>query len=214
MNTSFLPLSPEALTKIKPADVRYLEGHPRAYRFDAKDGRFFDHNGDPIAKSGDSLTIVPLSYRIFIAEMFEYSRRTWLEIFFLNAANQVCSMLMHGYSTQEFELATAELFYEEAAVNEITLEILPMQKEKLLEDGKKFKYFIAEFKITKLKPAQAKQPAAIIQELPPVYRKSTAAHPGLLLAWLNYPSAEELPAGLLASPPLPEALPEEATTES
>jgi len=199
MEKRFLPMSADQLAKFDITKALYMQGHPRTYRFDAKDGRTKDHNGDSLTKSGDPLRITPLSYRMFFAEMFDYSPRTWLEVFFLNAAGQVCSMLFHGYSAQEFELSCAALFYDEAAVNEAEFEIAGMQKEKVLEDGQKAKYFIASFRIHVLPKLLMKKPAAILTALAPIYRAKTYSGNQEPLRWLGYPEKVPQPKGIGAA---------------
>lgn len=205
MDKNFLPMSATQLAKTKIATVKYMEAYPRVYRFDAKDGLVKDHNGSPLMKSGDFLTIIPLSYRLFFAELFGYSPRNWLEFFFLNASGQVCSLLFHGYSTQQFEEECAALFYEDAAVNEAEFQIRPMQKEKMLEDGAKIKYFIADFRVKALTGKAIKKPAEIIESLPPVYRRDTTQGAQELLRWLGYP--EKLPRVERVSATEPASLP-------
>ena len=190
MQSSYLPILPAQLAKLNLKKVKYMQGHPRVYRFDAKSGRVQDHNGDPLHKAGEPITLIPLSYRTFYAEMFEYSPRLWLEVFFLNAAGQVCTLLFHGYSSQQFIQACVSLFYDECAVNEVSFEITPMLREKTLEDGKKIKYYIADFAVTTLPKNVIKKPAKVLEQCQPVYRQSTATNQQLE-RWLGYP--EKLP---------------------
>ena len=75
-----------------------------------------------MTKAGASLTIIPLSYRTFFAEMFKMDRREWLELFFLNAAGHMCSLLLHRHSVEQFAGLAASLFYEDVSPVQIELE--------------------------------------------------------------------------------------------
>ena len=113
MSKSTLPAAPDVLATLDLKTVKYFPGKPRNYKFNAKEGVFFDDKEEKLGKSGASLKVVPLSYRTFFAEIFKMDRREWLELFFLNAAGHVCS----GAPVQRRPVAdlSAHLFYEEAA---------------------------------------------------------------------------------------------------
>ncbi len=61
---------------------RYLTGHPRQIRFDAKAGQF---NIGGITPLGNALEFVPLAWRIFQDNILNMGRKTWAELFFVDA---------------------------------------------------------------------------------------------------------------------------------
>ncbi len=188
MSKSTLPATPDVLATLDLKTVKYFPGKPRNYKFNAKEGVFFDDKEEKLGKSGASLKIVPLSYRTFFAEMFKMDRREWLELFFLNAAGHVCSLLLHRHSVSQFADLSAHLFYEEASPVEIELEIKPDVRQHP-EHGK---YFVATYDF-KVLPAKVKKvPAAILKSLPPVYRRDTALATEMMNTWLGYPDLESL----------------------
>ena len=60
---------------------KYLEGHPRQYRFDAKEG-VFNINGTE--KLGRTLTFQPIAWRIFTDNILNMGTKNWAEIFFID----------------------------------------------------------------------------------------------------------------------------------
>ena len=79
---------------------RYLTGHPRQIRFDAKAGQFNIGGTTPL---GSSLSFVPLAWRIFQDDILNMGRKTWAELFFVDEKGAVCAVLFHGYSVENLE---------------------------------------------------------------------------------------------------------------
>lgn len=191
MDKSTLPATPERLATLDPQEVKYFPGKPRSYKFNAKEGVFFNDRDEKLGKSGASLKLVPLSYRTFFAELFKMDRREWLELFFLNAAGHVCSLLLHRHSVSQFADLSAHLFYQEATPVEIELEIKPDVRQHP-EHGK---YYVADYAFEVLPAEIRDRPATILKALPPVYRRETALATELMNTWLGYPELESLQLG-------------------
>ena len=77
------------------SQYRYLEGHPKGYRFDAKEGEF---NINGIKKLGRTLTFRPIAWRIFVDNILNMGVKNWAELFFIDEKNGVSAILFHGYS--------------------------------------------------------------------------------------------------------------------
>ncbi len=120
----------------------YRPGHPRQYRFNASEGRFNMNGETNITKPGETFALIPLAIRVFKDNLFERGRKTWAEIFFLNAKNQVCATMLHGYSVENLQALESELFYEDLNIGEIVLKITPQVKTSKTNGNK---FFIAEF---------------------------------------------------------------------
>ena len=153
MELQLLPMTAETAAQLVNGEtgeitaIQYLVGHPRTYRFDASRG-FFTLNGiTPISKKEQAVTIIPVAYRIFKADILGVKGKQWVELFFLNGRNQVCSLLMHGYSVESLLDSTTDLFYDDVNLCGVALTIQPIEKTSKQQDenGKYPKYFIGKF---------------------------------------------------------------------
>lgn len=143
------PLLPSLETNFVNAEtgelkIKYREGFPRHYRFDASRG-LFNLSDMTITKKGESLSFIPISYRIFKDDILGYGLKKWAEFFFINQKGHVCSLLFHGYSVENLERCTSDLFYDEVNLSEVIITVTPVEKTKKDGEGKGNKYFIAEF---------------------------------------------------------------------
>ena len=143
------PLSPSLETNFTNPEngelkIKYRPGFPRHYRFDASRG-LFSLSDMTITKKSEPLTFIPLSYRIFKDDILGYGLKKWAEFFFINQAGHLCSLLFHGYSVENLERCTHDLFYDEVNLSEVALTATPIEKTKKKGEGKGSKYFIAEF---------------------------------------------------------------------
>ena len=90
--------------------IRYRPGYPRSYRFDASRGLFSINGETPITKKAEPLTFIPIGYRLFKDDILGYGLKKWAEFFFLNEEGHLCSLLFHGYSVENLERTTLDLF--------------------------------------------------------------------------------------------------------
>ena len=127
--------------------IKYFEGVPRQYRFNASTGILNIKGITPVTKKGQAFTILPVAYRQFRDNILNMGVKNWIEFFFLNKRHEICSLLLHGYSVENLSNLVADLFYEEAKLYEIALTIKPSQKE---NKSLKSKYYICEFEFEKL----------------------------------------------------------------
>lgn len=164
--------------------VKYRSGFPRNYRFDASRGIFI--LGEiPITQKGESLTFIPISYRLFKDDILGYGLKKWAEFFFVNQADHVCSLLFHGYSVENLERKTNELFYDEVNLTEVILTAKPVEKTKKSGEGKGSKYYIAEFNYQVL-PNEARSEIKLLGESLNVYREDTLTGDALMELSVNY----------------------------
>jgi len=145
---------------------RYLPGHPRQIRFDAKAGKF-NVGGDK--ELGKSLSFIPVALRIFSDNILNMGRKIWAELFFVDESGAVCAVLFHGYSVENLQKLNASLFYDDLKLTDVLLTITASKKENKTVGGF---YFIAEFMYTPADPAevQARQEFAADHDL---YREET-----------------------------------------
>ncbi|MEM9931874.1 MAG: hypothetical protein AAF840_18930 [Bacteroidota bacterium] len=115
----------------KDGEIRsaaYRIGHPRQYRFNATLGRVNLNGDENLTKAGDPFTFRPIGARIFKDNLFERGKQLWAELFFLNEANQVCNILVHGYTVENLERLESDLFYDDLNITEVMLTLKPAEK--------------------------------------------------------------------------------------
>lgn len=120
---------------------KYLEGHPRQYRFDAKEG-VFNINGTE--KLGRTLTFQPIAWRIFNDNILNMGTKNWAEIFFIDEKECVSSVLFHGYSVDNIFRLIEPLYYDDLTLADVVITAVAEKKEnnKIQPKGV---YYIATF---------------------------------------------------------------------
>ncbi|RTQ45845.1 hypothetical protein EJV47_23740 [Hymenobacter gummosus] len=132
---------------------RYLPGHPRQVRFDAKAGQFNIGGTVPL---GPALSFIPLAWRIFQDDILNMGRKLWAELFYADEKGAVCAVLFHGYSVENLYRLIEPLFYDDLTLADVVVKVQASKKE-TTKDGKKATYYIAEFSY---EPAPADEVAA------------------------------------------------------
>lgn len=144
----------ESTGEVQPVPrFRYLPGHPRQVRFDAKAGQFNINGTVPL---GNSLSFIPLAWRIFSDDILNMGRKLWAELFFADDKGAVCAVLFHGYSVENLYRLIEPLFYDDLTLADVVVKVQATKKE-TTKDGKKATYYIAEFSY---EPALAEEVAA------------------------------------------------------
>lgn len=130
------PASGEISSKYK-----YLEGHPKQYRFDAKEGKF-NINGS--VKLSDTFTFQPIAWRIFEDDIMQMGRKKWAEIFFIDDKNCLSVLLFHGWSVENLYKLIEPLYYDDLTLTDVVITATARKKEntKITPKGV---YYIAEF---------------------------------------------------------------------
>ena len=149
--------------------IKYLEGLPREYRFNAKEGTVTDSSGNALTKKGEAFSFIPLAYRMFPAEMYNRERKMWAEFFFLNDKGHVSLLMFHGYSVESFQKSLSELFYEDATPLQSVITVTPEPKAN--EHGT---YYVASFAMAPMPDADAAQIEAIRNGIDPLFQYQTA----------------------------------------
>jgi hypothetical protein len=132
----FSSLTGEIIDKFK-----YLEGHPRQYRFDAKEG-VFNINGTE--KLGRTLTFQPIAWRIFTDDILGMGRKNWAELFFIDEKNCVASILFHSYSVDNIFRLIEPLYYDDLTLADVVVTVVAEKKENTKIQPKGI-YYIASF---------------------------------------------------------------------
>lgn len=120
---------------------KYLEGHPRQYRFDAKEG-VFNINGTE--KMGRTLTFQPIAWRIFTDNILNMGTKNWAEIFFIDEKNCVSAVLFHGYSVDNIFRLIEPLYYDDLTLADVVITAIAEKKENTKIQPKGV-YYIAQF---------------------------------------------------------------------
>ena len=178
--TGLLPMTATAAQQLVNAEngevakVKYLAGFPRSYRFDASRGYFNVGGMQPISKKDEPITIIPVAYRIFTADILGVTGKQWVEIFFLNESNHLCNILFHGYSVDSLLENTQELFYDDVNLCGVALTIQPIEKVSKQQDenGKHPKYYIGKFTYQLLDEVARENLKAAVEQMP-IFRSDT-----------------------------------------
>ena len=133
------------ITKDGELKIKYLPGYPRSYRFDASRGTFNENGESVLTKKGEPFTFVPLAYRKFKDDIMGFGSKLWIEFFFLNEALQVCALMFHGYSVDEFMRLTTKMYYDDVSPCDCLITATPNEKVSNHPDAKGQKYHIAQF---------------------------------------------------------------------
>ncbi|WP_018620775.1 hypothetical protein [Spirosoma luteum] len=120
---------------------KYLEGHPRQYRFDAKEG-IFNINGTE--KLGRTLTFQPIAWRIFTDNILNMGTKNWAELFFVDEQNCVSAVLFHGYSVDNIFRLIEPLYYDDLILADVIITAVAEKKE-YTKSQPKGTYYIATF---------------------------------------------------------------------
>lgn len=120
---------------------KYLEGHPRQYRFDAKEG-VFNING--VAKLGRSITFQPIAWRIFTDNILNMGTKNWAELFFVDDHNCVSALLFHGYSVDNIFRLIEPLYYDDLTLADVVITATAERKE-YNRVSPKGVYYVASF---------------------------------------------------------------------
>ncbi|MFD2787368.1 hypothetical protein [Hymenobacter rubripertinctus] len=145
---------------------RYLPGHPRQVRFDAKAGQF---NVGGITPLGPKLAFIPVALRIFEDDILNMGRKTWAELFFVDAGGAVCAVLFHGYSVENLQKLNAELFYDDLRLVDVVLTVKATKKENKKVGGT---YYIAEFEYVPAAEAEVAARQQFAEDFP-LFREET-----------------------------------------
>lgn len=120
---------------------KYLEGHPKQYRFDAKEGKF---NINGTVKLSDTFTFQPIAWRIFEDDIMQMGRKKWAELFFVDDKQCVSVILFHGWSVENLFKLIEPLYYDDLTLADVVITATAQKKEntKITPKGV---YYIADF---------------------------------------------------------------------
>lgn len=139
--------------RLLSSTIKYLEGHPRQYRFDAKEG-VFTLNGH--VNIGKSLRFQPIAWRIFTDNILNMGTKNWAEIFFIDEQNCVSAVLFHGYSVDNIFRLIEPLYYDDMTLADIIITVTVERKENLKIQPKGV-YHIAKFSYEYADPATTQE---------------------------------------------------------
>ena len=160
---------------------KMLEGHPRQYRFDAKEGQF-NINGD--TKLGRTLTFQPIAWRIFTDSILNMGTKTWAEIFFVDEKNCVSALLFHGYSVDNIFRLIEPLFYDDLTLADVVVTAVAEKKENNNIQPKGV-YYIATFTYVIGEAQRTNELKAYAQDRR-IYRQETLTDVANIKTAMNY----------------------------
>jgi len=155
------------------AKYKYLEGHPRQYRFDAKEG-VFNINGSE--KLGRTLTFQPIAWRIFTDNILNMGTKNWAELFFIDEKNCVSAVLFHGYSVDNIFRLIEPLYYDDMTLADVVITAVAEKKENTARTAPQVQpkgvYYIANFSYKLGDPVRAAELKQYAQDAK-VFRQET-----------------------------------------
>ncbi|CCH57573.1 hypothetical protein BN8_p06758 (plasmid) [Fibrisoma limi BUZ 3] len=186
-------LTGEVINKYK-----YLEGHPRQYRFDAKEG-VFNINGSE--KLGRTFTFQPIAWRIFKDNILNMGVKNWAELFFIDEKDCVSSILFHGYSVDNIFRLIEPLYYDDLTLADVVITAIAEKKENTKIQPKGV-YYIATFSYKMAETQRSSELKQFSREVR-IFRQETLTDIASLKTAYNFynPFAngevvDELPAGV------------------
>ncbi|MGI4886168.1 MAG: hypothetical protein ACRYFR_14525 [Janthinobacterium lividum] len=181
---------------------KYLPGHPRQVRFDAKAG-VFNLGGQTVL--GKSLSFIPLAWHIFQDNILNMGRKTWAELYFVDDKGAVCAVLFHGYSVENLYRLIEPLFYDDLTLADVVV-TATAQKKQTEKEGKTATYYIAEFSYTAADPAEVRARREFAEDFP-IWRTETHTSKAdtKLVQGYRVPVPTEQPAQLEAAESAPAA---------
>ncbi|MBC8154695.1 MAG: hypothetical protein H7Z72_17495 [Bacteroidetes bacterium] len=169
---------------------KYLEGHPRQYRFDAKEG-VFNINGSE--KLGRTLTFQPIAWRIFTDNILNMGTKNWAEIFFIDAKNCVSAILFHGYSVDNIFRLIEPLYYDDLTLADVVITAVAERKENTKIQPKGI-YHIATFSYTLGEPEYTAELKTFANDTK-IFRQETLTDIANIKTTMNYYNPFAIAAG-------------------
>ena len=174
-------MSEQNTTTPAPLRIKYLEAHPRQYRFDAKAGQF---NINGTEQLGHTLTFQPIAWRIFTDNILNMGTKNWAEIFFIDEKNCVSALLFHGYSVDNVFRLIEPLYYDDLTLADVVITAVAEKKEnnKIQPKGV---YYIATFSYTIADPARTAELKDFVGQHK-IYRQETLTDIANIKTAFNY----------------------------
>jgi hypothetical protein len=140
MNQHLMPLG---IGQLPTQSVMGFVGNPRNYRFDGSRGFFKLDDETAVTKPEQPITIIPLSFRLFYAEnLFQKDNVRWIEMTFLNQGANICHVMWHEWSVENFLRAQIPLTYDGKDVCDVAWTLTPIAKTNRKTQNK---YFMLKF---------------------------------------------------------------------
>lgn len=160
---------------------KYLEGHPRQYRFDAKEGTF---NINGTEKLGRTLTFQPFAWRIFTDSILNMGPKQWAELFFVDEKNCVSVVMFHSYSVDNIFRLIEPLYYDDQTLADVVLTVVAEKKENTKITPKGI-YYIANFSYKLTDQAKSAELKQFGQDMR-IFRQETLTSGATLKTAMNY----------------------------
>lgn len=173
---------------------KYLEGHPRQYRFDAKEGVFNINGTEKLGgpSNGRTLTFQPIAWRIFTDNILNMGTKNWAELFFIDEKNCVSAVLFHGYSVDNIFRLIEPLYYDDLTLADVVVTAVAEKKENTKIQPKGV-YYIANFSYKMADVEKTAELKQFAQEAK-VFRQETLTDIANIKTAMNYYNPFAIPA--------------------
>ena len=112
--------------------VKYLQGNPKDYRYDGRDGSFKLGANPIIDEKGKVLktfSLTPMAFRVFEENLFGRGRKeNWIELFFIDEKNALSCIMFNGTSASSLQNLQREIFYEDLSLCDVKLTVSGVEK--------------------------------------------------------------------------------------
>lgn len=185
-NPAQLPQVIESIQPVVTRRYKYLEGHPRQYRFDAKEGVFNINGSEKLGgpSQGRTLTFQPIAWRIFTDNILNMGTKNWAELFFIDEKNCVSAVLFHGYSVDNIFRLIEPLYYDDQTLADVVITAVAEKKENTKIQPKGV-YYIANFSYKPGDPAKTAELKQFAQEVK-IFRQETLTDIANIKTAMNY----------------------------
>lgn len=160
---------------------KYMEGHPRQYRTDAKTGKFNIMEGKVL---GDKFSFQPIAFRFFQDDIFKQGLKNWVEVFFIDENNCVAAILFHGFSAENLSRLAEPLYYQDKFLTDV---IITATLEKQVNDkiSPPATFYLATFTFEDADPEVTKELKAFVKTQR-IYRRASLQSTAVISAQKNF----------------------------
>ena len=122
--------------------IKYFEGQPRNVRFNGQTGRFsYDGKED----LGQSLEVVPLTWRFFTGSLFGREKARYAEIFYVDKQRNLCVVLLTNAAADNLKKFMADLSYGNLDGQVLTNTVVRISSALRIRKSDGQRYHVAEF---------------------------------------------------------------------
>lgn len=183
----------------KLGSIKYLDGHPRNYRFKAKEGAI-EVDGQRIASGKVLMDFQPFVWRVFETELFGKRRQRWMELYGINNSGQVFCINANEYSVRSWDSLYQKAFYDEIVLSQSSIRVTAEERTLFLKKTQQnVSFYVLSFDFSpKGEGAKLFDATKVAEDTAPVYTLDTIKPDEAILSQENYSIPERVAAAVEA----------------